>query len=93
MIDLNGITDGQVISKALVSDLLPLLKANGGLNYEKVEGLAVFPSTGDVYINNDNDAALTPTRARRSFCTHEAARLPSPAPPSFFYFDCRHRGP
>ena len=54
-IDLNGITDGQVISKTLVSDLLPLLKANGGLNYEKVEGLAVFPATGDVYINNDND--------------------------------------
>ena len=38
-----------------MSDLLPLLKANGGLNYEKVEGLAVFPATGDVYINNDND--------------------------------------
>ena len=54
-IDLNGVTDGQVISKTLVSDLLPLLKANGGLNYEKVEGLAVFPATGDVYINNDND--------------------------------------
>lgn len=54
-IDLNGITDGQVISKTLVSDLLPRLKANGGLNYEKVEGLAVFPTTGDVYINNDND--------------------------------------
>ena len=54
-IDLNGITDGQVISKTLVSDLLPRLKANGGLNYEKVVGLAVFPTTGDVYINNDND--------------------------------------
>ncbi len=53
-IDLSSATDGTTLTKTLVRDLLPDLKAPGGNVYEKIEGLAVM-SDGDVLIVNDND--------------------------------------
>lgn len=53
-VDLNGIVDGQTLTKTLVKDLLPALASIGGPIAEKIEGLAVT-ADGDVYIVNDND--------------------------------------
>ncbi len=53
-IDLSGATDGTVLSKTLVRDVLPDLKASKGLVVEKIEGLAVL-ANGDVLLVNDND--------------------------------------
>jgi hypothetical protein len=49
-----SIADGTVIDKALVRDVIPDLRAPGGLVPEKIEGLTVTDA-GDVWINNDND--------------------------------------
>ena len=54
MIDTNGVADGATLSKTLVRDLMPDLKAPNGLVYEKVEGMARM-ANGDVWIVNDND--------------------------------------
>ncbi len=43
-----------VVSKTIVSDLLPHLKATGGLVLEKIEGMAVLRN-GKTLIVNDND--------------------------------------
>ena len=53
-IDLTNATESQPLTKTLIRDLMPDLKSNNNLAFEKVEGLAVMPS-GDVYIINDND--------------------------------------
>ena len=53
-IDLSAATDGSTLTKTLVRDLLPDLRAPGGNVYEKIEGLAVM-ADGDVLIVNDND--------------------------------------
>ncbi len=53
-IDLTGKADGSVLSKTLVRDLLPDLRATKGHVLEKIEGLARL-ANGDVYIVNDND--------------------------------------
>ena len=53
-IDLTGKTDGATLSKVLIRDLVPDLKAPGGNVPEKIEGLAVLPN-GGVVIVNDND--------------------------------------
>lgn len=54
LIDTSGQTDGAILSKTLVRDLMSDLQSPNGLVYEKVEGLARM-SNGDVYIVNDND--------------------------------------
>ena len=46
--------DFPVISKTLLRDLIPDLKATGGLVLEKIEGL-MFNEYGDAFIVNDND--------------------------------------
>lgn len=53
-IDLTGLADGSVLTKTLVHDLMPNLRATGGQVREKVEGLAVM-SSGQVMIVTDND--------------------------------------
>ncbi|SMF08748.1 Uncharacterized conserved protein [Alteromonadaceae bacterium Bs31] len=53
-VDLSAYTPNSTISKTLVRDLIPDLKARGGLLAEKIEGSAVM-ANGDVYIINDND--------------------------------------
>jgi hypothetical protein len=53
-IDLKGAAAGSTVAKTLVRDLLPDLKAPGGLVVEKIEGSAVL-ANGDVYVVNDND--------------------------------------
>ncbi|MDD3352831.1 esterase-like activity of phytase family protein [Zoogloea sp.] len=53
-IDLTGKNPGDTVSKTLVRDLLPDLRAPRGVVPEKIEGLAVLAS-GDVLIVNDND--------------------------------------
>lgn len=53
-IDLKGVAAGSTVAKTLVRDLLPDLKAPGGLVVEKIEGSAVL-ANGDVYVVNDND--------------------------------------
>jgi hypothetical protein len=53
-IDLTGVAASATVTKTLVRDLLPDLKAPGGLVAEKIEGLAVL-ADGKVVIVNDND--------------------------------------
>ena len=53
-IDLTGVTDGALVTKTLVRDLLPDLKAPGGNVIETVEGAAVTPDR-KVLIVTDND--------------------------------------
>lgn len=53
-IDLTGVAPDASVTKTLVRDLLPDLKAPGGLVPEKIEGLAVL-ADGKVVIVNDND--------------------------------------
>ena len=53
-VDLTGKANGALLSKTLVRDLLPDLKATKGLPLEKIEGLAVLPS-GEVLFSTDND--------------------------------------
>ena len=53
-IDLSGRTDGAVLTKVLVRDLMDDLRGPKGLVLEKVEGLAVLPD-GQVLIVTDND--------------------------------------
>jgi hypothetical protein len=53
-IDLTGKSDGAILTKTLVRDLMDDLKATKGLVLEKVEGLAVLPN-GQVLIVTDND--------------------------------------
>ncbi len=53
-IDLSGKTDGAVLTKTLVRDLMDDLRGPKGLVLEKVEGLAVLPN-GQVLIITDND--------------------------------------
>lgn len=53
-IDLAGVADGATVTKTLRRDLLPDLRAPGGLVPEKIEGLAVL-ANGEVLIVNDND--------------------------------------
>lgn len=52
-IDLRTAAAGSTVAKTLVRDLLPDLKAQGGLVVEKIEGSAVL-ANGDVYVVNDN---------------------------------------
>jgi len=52
--DVSSLTDGSVVTKTLVRDLMDDLKKTGGLVPEKVEGSAIM-ANGDVYIINDND--------------------------------------
>ncbi len=54
VVDLNGVTDGQTITKTLVRDLMGDLAMPGGLTPEKIEGSAIT-SDGTIYILNDND--------------------------------------
>ena len=53
-INLNSVANGATLSKELVRDLLPDLRAPRGNVYEKIEGLARFQD-GRVLIVNDND--------------------------------------
>ena len=53
-IDTNGLTDGALLTKTLVRDLMSDLAAPGGFIYEKIEGMALM-SDGNVWIINDND--------------------------------------
>lgn len=53
-IDTIGATNGDLLSKTLVRDLMSDLKAPNGSVYEKIEGLAVMQN-GDTFIVNDND--------------------------------------
>lgn len=53
-IDVTGLAADSVVTKTLVRDLLPDLKALGGPVPEKIEG-ATQTIGGDVYIVNDND--------------------------------------
>eukprot|EP00635_Sarcinochrysidales_sp_CCMP3193_P006889 CAMPEP_0118889742 /NCGR_PEP_ID=MMETSP1166-20130328/522_1 /TAXON_ID=1104430 /ORGANISM="Chrysoreinhardia sp, Strain CCMP3193" /LENGTH=759 /DNA_ID=CAMNT_0006828337 /DNA_START=40 /DNA_END=2319 /DNA_ORIENTATION=- len=53
-IDLNGVQDGDTITKTLEADLIPVLTSRGGLPYEKIEGLAVMDD-GTRFVVNDND--------------------------------------
>lgn len=53
-IDLSGATDGGTLSKTLVRDLMPDLRATRGPVLEKIEGLAVLAS-GEVLFVTDND--------------------------------------
>lgn len=53
-IDLTGKVDGNVLSKTLVRDVLPDLRATRGHVLEKIEGLARL-ADGNVYLVNDND--------------------------------------
>jgi hypothetical protein len=53
-VDLTGKANGALLSKTLVRDLLPDLKATKGLPLEKIEGLAVLPN-GEVLFSTDND--------------------------------------
>lgn len=53
-IDLTKVDGNGVLTKTLVRDLLPDLRATKGHVLEKIEGLARL-SNGDVYIVNDND--------------------------------------
>ncbi|MDQ1258780.1 MAG: hypothetical protein QG643_604, partial [Pseudomonadota bacterium] len=53
-IDLTGVAHGATLSKTLVHDVLPDLRATKGLVVEKIEGLAVLAS-GEVLLVNDND--------------------------------------
>lgn len=52
--DKGGVPSFPVVSKSLVRDLMPDLKATGGLVLEKIEGLAVTEE-GDMLVINDND--------------------------------------
>lgn len=53
-IDLTGRADGSTLTKVLVRDLMPDLRAPRGNVPEKIESLAVM-ANGDVLIVNDND--------------------------------------
>ena len=44
-----------VVSKEEVRDLIPDLTSTGGYVLDKVEGLAILPSTGEAFISTDND--------------------------------------
>jgi hypothetical protein len=54
-VDLTVITEGSLVPKTLVRDLLGDLEALGGLVPEKIEGAAWDPVTGNVWTVNDND--------------------------------------
>ena len=51
---LEDVVDGTTITKTLFRDIMPDLAVPNGNIYEKIEGMAVT-SSGEVYINNDND--------------------------------------
>jgi hypothetical protein len=53
-IDTNGVAAGATLTKTLVRDILPDLKATGSPVMEKIEGSAVL-ANGNVLIINDND--------------------------------------
>jgi len=53
-IDLTDVTEGKLLSKVLVRDLMSDLSAPAGKVLEKIEGLAIM-ANGDVLIVNDND--------------------------------------
>lgn len=53
-IDLTGKADGSTLTKTLVRDVLPDLRATKGHVLEKIEGLTRL-ANGDVYLVNDND--------------------------------------
>lgn len=53
-IDLTGKVDGSTLTKTLVRDVLPDLRATKGHVLEKIEGLTRL-ANGDVYLVNDND--------------------------------------
>jgi hypothetical protein len=52
--DTSGLADGAIVTKTLVRDVLPDMKATGGLVTEKIEGTALL-SNGDLLMVNDND--------------------------------------
>jgi len=47
--------DGEVLTKTLFQDVVPTLLEPKGEVFEKVEGLAISPETGRIWILNDND--------------------------------------
>jgi len=47
--------DGEVLTKTLFQDVVPQLLKPHGEVFEKVEGLAISPETGRIWILNDND--------------------------------------
>lgn len=53
-INLQAVTDGEILTKTLVKDIKPVLGATTGTLIEKVEGTALM-ANGDVYIVTDND--------------------------------------
>ncbi|RNL61680.1 esterase-like activity of phytase family protein [Zhongshania marina] len=52
--DTSGLANGAIVTKTLVRDVLPDMKATGGLVTEKIEGTALL-SNGDLLMVNDND--------------------------------------
>ncbi|MBB5186870.1 hypothetical protein HNQ57_001133 [Zhongshania antarctica] len=52
--DTTGLAEDAMVSKTLVRDVLPDMKATGGLVTEKIEGLALL-ANGDLLMVNDND--------------------------------------
>jgi len=47
--------DGKVLDKKLFQDVVPKMLEPNGEVFEKVEGLAISPETGRIWILNDND--------------------------------------
>jgi hypothetical protein len=72
--DLSSV-DGTILTKTLVTDLMPDLAAPGGLVIEKVEGLTV-DGNGDMWINTDNDG-VDDNSGENQFLKIGAAILPS----------------
>ncbi|MBQ0761036.1 MAG: esterase-like activity of phytase family protein [Zhongshania sp.] len=52
--DTTGLVDGAIVTKTLMRDVLPDMKATGGLVTEKIEGTALL-NNGDLLMVNDND--------------------------------------
>jgi len=53
-VDLSSVESDATVEKTLYKDLMPMLKQNGRLNIEKVEGLTVMEDKS-IYIVTDND--------------------------------------
>jgi len=53
-VDLSSVKEGETVKKTLYKDLMPVLKKEGRLNFEKVEGLTVM-ADNSIWIVTDND--------------------------------------